>query len=312
MRIVRDYQYTEPAERGAIAAIGNFDGVHIGHQTVIARTKALAAEAGAPAAILTFEPHPRDFFAPEAPPFRLMNAASKAHRLEKLNLDILYELSFNTALSTLTAEAFAKQVLAEGLGLKGVVVGADFCFGRGRSGTVADLKRYGAQYGFAVHVIDLVQTENAEVSSTNIRTALAEGRPEEAAHMLGHLHRIEGKVIRGDQRGRELGYPTANMSIDGLHPPKFGVYAVRVDVLDGPHSGSYIGASSVGVRPMFGINTPNIETFLFDFKGDLYGSALSVALVQYLRPEAKFDSLQALIDQMDIDCKKARQILQGH
>jgi riboflavin kinase/FMN adenylyltransferase len=171
------------------------------------------------------------------------------------------------------------------------------------------LEELGAQHGFGVTIADLVAEASEEVSSTAIRTALTEGRPRDAAAMLGHWHRIEGPVIRGDQRGRDLGYPTANMSIQGLHQPKFGVYAVFVDVLTGPHKGTYQGAASIGLRPQFDGETPNLETFIFDFKGDLYGEDLSVALVDYLRPEAKFDNLQGLIDQMDADCQKARQIL---
>jgi riboflavin kinase/FMN adenylyltransferase len=149
----------------------------------------------------------------------------------------------------------------------------------------------------------------AEISSTSIRHALTEGRPRDAAAMLGHWHRIEGEVIHGEKRGRELGYPTANMALDGLHLPRFGVYAVLVDILTGPQQGSYHGAASLGVRPMFGENRPNLETFLFDFKGDLYGQHLSVALVDFLRPELKFDGLPALITQMDADCATARDIL---
>ena len=171
------------------------------------------------------------------------------------------------------------------------------------------LADFGAEMGFDVTVADLVQGVQGNVSSTNIRESLSDGRPGDAAKMLGHYHRIEGEVIRGDQRGRHLGYPTANMSILGLHPPKFGVYAVRVDVLSGPHQGSYIGASSIGVRPMFGENVPNCETFLFDFKGDLYGSHLSVAQVDFLRPEMKFDGIDALVTQMGADCARARAIL---
>ena len=197
----------------------------------------------------------------------------------------------------------------DGLGLTHVVVGADFCFGKGRKGTTDDLVALGQELGFGTTIAPLVTGGDVQVSSTNIRNALSEGRPRDAAAMLGHWHRIEGPVIGGEQRGRELGFPTANMSIDGLHPPKFGVYAVLVDVLDGPHAGSYRGASSVGVRPMFGENTANIETFLFDFSGDLYGAQLSVALVDYLRPELKFDGLEALISQMDADCARCREIL---
>jgi riboflavin kinase / FMN adenylyltransferase len=153
-----------------------------------------------------------------------------------------------------------------------------------------------------------VTDAGAEISSTQIRSALTEGRPRDAAAMLGHWHRIEGEVLHGEKRGRELGYPTANMAMEGLHLPRFGVYAVLVDVLTGPQAGSYQGAASLGVRPMFGVNTPNLETFLFDFKGDLYGQHLSVALVDYLRPELKFDGLPALITQMDADCAKARDL----
>jgi riboflavin kinase/FMN adenylyltransferase len=261
------------------------------------------------AGVMTFEPHPRQFFAPDAPPFRLMNAAARAHRLEKLGIDVLYELPFNAALAALPAEDFARVIVAERLGLSHVVVGADFCFGKGRTGTAATLRDLGARFGFGVTVAGMVDLGAGEVSSTAIRAALSEGRPRDAAAMLGHWHRIEGPVIRGDQRGRDLGYPTANMSIAGLHPPRFGVYAVRVDVLDGPFAGSHDGAASIGVRPMFGENQPNCETFLFDFKGDLYGATLSVALVDYLRPEMRFDSLDGLIAQMGADCARARAIL---
>ena len=307
MRIIRDYQFVEPQDRGASAAIGNFDGVHLGHRAVI--DMARQAAPGAPLGVLTFEPHPREYFAPDAAPFRLMSRSARATRLEKLGVERLYELNFNAALAGLTPEAFARRVIHDGLGLAHVVVGADFCFGKGRAGTAADLARFGAAMGFGVTIAPLLEKGEATVSSTAIRQALSDGRPRDAAAMLGHWHRIEGPVIGGEQRGRELGYPTANMSIAGLHPPAFGVYAVLVDVLTGPHKGSYHGAASLGVRPMFNGEVPNIETFLFDFSGDLYGATLSVALVEYLRPEATFDSLQALIDQMEADCARARQVL---
>ena len=309
MRIIRDLSFVDPDDRWAAAAIGNFDGVHVGHQSVIDLARAAGEKIGAPLGILTFEPHPREFFTPEAPPFRLMSAEARSNRLEKLGVARLYELTFNAAMSSLTPEDFAQDVIAEGLGLKHVVVGADFCFGRGRKGTTQDLEAFGAKMGFGVTIATLLQGSEGEVSSTAIRNALSDGRPRDAAQMLGHWHRIDGPVISGEQRGRELGYPTANMSIEGLHKPKFGVYAVLVDVLDGPHQGSYQGAASIGVRPMFQGEVPNIETFLFDFTGDLYTSELSVALVEYLRPEETFDDLAAFIAQMDADCAKARSIL---
>ncbi|MEX0348969.1 MAG: bifunctional riboflavin kinase/FAD synthetase [Paracoccaceae bacterium] len=307
MHIIRDHQFVTPEDRGASVAIGNFDGVHLGHQSVIAQTRAAAPDA--PLGVLTFEPHPREYFAPSSPPFRLMRPNSRAHRLEKLGVERLYELNFNAGLAGLSPEEFARNVLADGLGLRHVVVGSDFCFGKGRSGNADDMVRFGREMGFGVTIAQLMEHSDKVVSSTAIRNALSHGQPREAAAMLGHWHRIEGEVIGGEQRGRELGYPTANMSMDGLHLPKFGVYAVLVDVLDGPHAGSYHGAASVGVRPMFDGEQPNIETFLFDFSGDLYGATLSVGLVEYLRPEMTFDGLDALIAQMGGDCARARDIL---
>jgi riboflavin kinase / FMN adenylyltransferase len=311
MRIVRDWQFVEDQDRGASAAIGNFDGMHRGHQYVIDIARREAERLGAPLGVMTFEPHPRQYFAPKAPAFRLMNAEARAHRLEWLGIDKLYELSFNDTLSALSPEAFARRVIVEGLGLRHVVVGEDFHFGKDRAGTPATLRALGAEMGFGVTAAPLMRDTGEEISSTAIRHALSEGRPRDAARMLGHWHRIDGKVIRGDQRGRDLGYPTANMSISGLHPPKFGVYVVKVDVLTGPHAGSYGGAASMGVRPMFGENQPNLESYLFDFSGDLYDEHLSVALIDYLRPEEKFDSIAGLVAQMDADCARARGILAG-
>ena len=305
MRIIRDYQFTQAPDRGASVAIGNFDGVHRGHLSVID----LARRSDAPLGILTFEPHPREFFAPDAPPFRLMSPEARAARLEKLGVDVLYELNFNHALAGLSPEEFCGRVLRDGLGLRHVVVGADFCFGRKRAGTANDLVRFGREMGFDVTIAPLLQEGTAQVSSTAIRQALSDGRPELAAEMLGHWHRIAGPVVGGEQRGRTLGFPTANMDLTGLHLPAFGVYAVLVDVTDGPHKGSYRGAASLGVRPQFGGAVPNLETFLFDFSGDLYGAHLSVGLVSYLRPEATFASQEAFVAQMQADCTRAREIL---
>ena len=296
-------------DKGAAVAIGNFDGVHIGHQAVIDIARTEAAKTGAPLGILTFEPHPRQVFAPTAPPFRLMSAEGKANRLEKLGVDHLYQIEFNRDLSSLTPEEFARDVIKNGFVLSHIVVGDDFCFGKSRAGNAADLVRFGAEMGFGVTLSKLIETQGREVSSTNIRNALSDGNPRDAAAMLGHWHRIDGPVIHGEKRGRTLGFPTANMSIAGLHPPKFGVYAVKVDVLGGPHTGTYDGAASLGIRPMFGENQANLETFIFDFEGDLYDTHLSVALVDFLRPEMKFDGLETLKEQMDTDCDRAKAIL---
>jgi riboflavin kinase/FMN adenylyltransferase len=308
MRIIRDYHFVDSSDRGATAAIGNFDGVHQGHLSVI--DLARQALPDAPLGLVTFEPHPRQFFAPDAPAFRLMSAEARANRLEKIGVQRLYELNFTANLAALSPGAFARDVLHQGLGLRHVVVGADFCFGKARAGTAEDLAGFGQEMGFGVTIAPLMEKGAQTVSSTAIRKALSKGDPREAAEMLGHWHRIDGPVITGEQRGREMGYPTANMSIDGLHQPAMGVYAVLVDVLDGPHQGSYHGVASLGVRPMFGDqNRANLETFIFDFRGDLYGTPLSVALVEHLRGEAKFDSVEALIAQMDADSAEARRIL---
>ncbi len=309
MLIVRDIAFLAPEYRGAVAAIGNFDGVHLGHQAVIARTREIAAGLGAPPGVMTFEPHPREVFAPDAPPFRLMNAEARANRLQKLGIARLFEVPFTHALAAHTPEAFAREIIADQLGLAHVLVGEDFCFGKGRAGNAHDLGRFGAEMGFGVTIAPMVAHGPSRISSTAIREALTVGDPRRAAEMLGHWHRIEGPVIQGDQRGRELGYPTANMSISGLHPPRFGVYAVKVDVLAGPHAGSYDGAASIGVRPTFGTHTANCETYLFGFAGDLYDTHLSVALVEHLRDEERFDGAEALVAQMEADCARAREIL---
>ncbi len=304
MQIYQHWQGLGQQSRGASVAMGNFDGIHIGHQSVIN----LARNHG-PLGIVTFEPHPREYFAPTSPPFRLMNARARANRLAKLGVQHLFELPFDATLAALSPERFVHDVLQVGLGVAHVVVGADFCFGKARAGSSTDLQRLGDRLGITVTIADLIKSDEVEISSTAIRTALSDGRPRDAAAMLGHWHRIEGEVIHGEKRGRELGYPTANLSIAGLHLPKFGVYAVKVDVLTGPQTGSYLGAASLGVRPMFGVNTPNLETYLLDFAGDLYGQQLSIALIDYLRPEMKFDGLPALMDQMAADVGRCRDIL---
>ncbi len=306
MQIYRDWKMIPENAKGTSAALGNFDGVHLGHMHVINR-----AQIAGPLSIVTFEPHPRSYFAPDAPNFRLMNAQAKANRLEKNGVEQLFELPFNDDLAQMTAEEFARDVLADGLGLSHVVVGADFCFGKDRSGDVDLLKSLGERFGFEVSVVELITNpEGKPASSTAIRKALSEARPLDAKEMLGHWHRIEGSVGHGDKRGRELGFPTANLPIDGLHAPKFGIYAVLFDVLTGPHKGSYKGAASLGVKPTFGADKPCLETFIFDFSGDIYGEDVSVCLVEYLRPEQKFSSLDALIAQMEKDCVIVRDILQ--
>ncbi len=288
--------------------MGNFDGVHKGHRAVI---DAARAAGDAPLGVVTFEPHPRQYFVPDAPPFRLMNPEARANRLARLGVDHLYELPFDKVLAGLTPEGFARQVLAEGLGVSHVTVGADFCFGKDRKGTARTLQDLGRELGFGVTIVPLIGTGDEQYSSTAIRKALTDGRTHEAERMLGHWHRIEGEVVHGEKRGREFGWPTANLRMDDLHLPRLGVYAVLVDILTGPDKGPCQGVASLGVRPMFGRNEPNLEVHLFDFDGDLYGHHLSVALVDFLRDEASFDGVDALIEQIAQDARDARAILAG-
>ncbi|MEL6794122.1 MAG: bifunctional riboflavin kinase/FAD synthetase [Pseudomonadota bacterium] len=305
MRIIEGLDAVREDDRGASAAIGNFDGVHRGHQAVLD----LARRDDAPLGVVTFEPHPREVFAPDAPPFRLMRIGARADRLEELGVERLFVIPFAREFSSLTAEEFCADVIVGKLGLTHVVVGADFRFGAKRAGDVDYLKEAGARLGFDVTIADLIADPETEISSTAIRAALAEGRVEDATRILGHLHRIEGEVEHGEKRGREFGFPTINQSLDGLMTPRFGVYAVEVHVKDGPHAGDYRGVASLGVRPMFGENKPNLETYIFDFDGDLYGARVSVGLVKFQRPELKFDGVDALIAQMNEDKAEARRIL---
>ena len=306
MRIIEDGA-AGPEDRGATVALGNFDGVHRGHQRVIAA--AASDRPDAPLGVVTFDPHPRRFFQPDAAPFELMTPDCRARRLGKLGVERVFHLRFDAALASLTPTAFCEQVLVDALGITHVCVGADFCFGAKRAGNAKTLQAEGARLGFGVGIVPLLRNDTVEVSSTAIRRALTDGRPELAAAMLGHWHRIEGTVHHGDKRGRTLGYPTANLALDGIMVPRFGVYAVTMDVLDGPFAGTYDGVASLGVRPMFGENRPNLEVHLFDFAGDIYGATVSVALVAWQRPELKFDGLPALIAQMAEDSAEARRRL---
>lgn len=287
--------------------MGNFDGVHRGHRAVI---DAARSPDGPPLGIITFEPHPREYFRPDAPAFRLMNAEARANRLVRLGVEQLYELPFGPVMAGFTPEGFAREVLAEGLGVAHVTVGRDFCFGRDRAGNGSTLEALGRQLGFGVTILPMLSEGELRLSSTAIRTALTEGRPRDAERMLGHWHRIEGQVLHGERRGRTLGFPTANMDLSGLHLPRFGVYAVLCDILTGPRAGeTHAGAASIGVRPTFGVNAPNLETFLFDFNGDLYDQHLSVALIEFLRPETSFLCANQLVIQMEQDEAEARRIL---
>ena len=309
MRIVRNLPCESENCRGAVAAIGNFDGVHLGHQAILEIAARNAASRSAPLGVVTFEPHPRQFFDASASPFRLTSSAARARKLESLGVDLLFELEFNGRLSGLDPHRFSQSILADGLGISSAVVGEDFRYGKGRAGNATTLADDGDRCGFGVEVVPMAADTAGVYSSTAIRGALSDGRTEDAARMLGSWHRIEGTVVRGAQRGRELGFPTVNIALGDLHPPRYGVYAVRADVLTGELKGNYRGSASVGVRPTFGRNEPNLEAFLFDFSGDVYGELVSVELVSYQREELRFDCAGDLIRQMHEDCRMSMSIL---
>ena len=313
MRIFRHYQDISAAFRGAVVAIGNFDGVHLGHQALIAHTKRLAEERGAPLGIMAFEPHPQEFFHPQAESFRLTPFRTKARLLAEQGADVMFALAFDAEMATKSAQEFVLDVLVDGLGIGCVVVGNDFQFGKGRSGNVTVLSYMGEMEGFGVEIFAPVLSGNHEkISSTHIRDALKAGRPEDAAKLLGHWWSVEARVEHGDKRGRAIGFPTANMRIDDCLRPAYGVYAVRAMILeDDQPVGHFDGVANFGVRPMFEVPTPLLETYLFDFDGDLYGKHINVAFVSYLRPEAKLDGLEALKAQIAADSNAAKAALKA-
>ena len=291
--------------RTATVAIGNFDGVHRGHRSVIALAQDRAAAAGCPAAVLTLEPHPRSYFRPDEPLFRLSDERQKLRLLAATGLDGAVVLSFNAALAGLPAEQFVAEILVGRLAVSGVAIGFDFHFGQGRGGSPAFLTEAGRRYGFPVDVAPKLEDEGRPVSSGTIRGALAAGRVVEAAELLGYPWFVSGEVVHGEKRGRDLGFPTANIRLDPACGLKHGIYAVRVG-LDGQR---IEGVASFGRRPTFDNGAPLLEVFLFDFAGDLYGRTLDVAFIGWIRPEEKFDGIDALVAQMQADSERARDAL---
>jgi riboflavin kinase/FMN adenylyltransferase len=302
MQIFRHHDNLPEEVRGATVAIGNFDGVHRGHQALIARAKSL----GGPLGVLIFEPHPQEFFRPDAPRFRLTPFRAKARLLEKSGVDLLFALHFDAAFAALSADAFVETVLVQGLGVSRVIVGADFQFGRSRAGNVDMLRQRGRACGFDVVTFDLVgEGADAKISSTRIREALRAGQPDVAATMLGHAWTVEGRVERGDQRGRTIGFPTANVSLEGYLEPALGVYAVRVEL----GGRQYDGVANFGRRPTFDKKDVLLEVHIFGFEGDLYGQPIVVSFEAFLRPELKFSGLDALKAQIARDSQAAREKL---
>jgi riboflavin kinase / FMN adenylyltransferase len=311
MRVFRHISDVPEAFKSAVIAIGNFDGVHRGHQMLLMQAARLADERAAPFAVLVFEPCPQEFFRPGAEPFRLTPFRAKARALAELGADVLFALAFDAEMAHRSAQDFILDILVGGLEAGCVVVGADFRFGKGRAGDTAVLSYMGEMEGFGTAIVTPVLADGEEkVSSSAIRQALKTGKPEDAARLLGRPFAIEGRVEHGERRGTALGYPTANMHLGGYIRPAFGVYAVRATVFENDAPSLCLdGVANLGIRPMFESDEPLLETYLFDFAGDLYGKHLAVELIAYLRPEAKFDGLDALKAQMAKDAEAARAAL---
>jgi riboflavin kinase/FMN adenylyltransferase len=313
MRLFRHHTEVPVEARGAVVALGNFDGVHRGHQAVIGEAARIARDLGTTLAVLTFEPHPREFFAPGRPSFRLTPFRIRVRHLEAIGVDHLFVLHFDAELAQKSAEAFVVEVLGEGLEAAHVVVGYDFVFGAKRRGNAALLGDLGVSYGFGVTSVAPASTEAGEIfSSTKVREHLQGGRPLSAAMLLGRPWEIEGRVEHGDALGRELGYATANVALGEYLLPAQGIYAVKAGIDEGRGTIWRDGVASLGTRPTVGGTKLQFEAHLFDFAEDLYGRHLRVAVIDYLRPEKKFDGLPALTAQIAEDCRQARQALSGY
>jgi riboflavin kinase/FMN adenylyltransferase len=307
MKTIRGWRDLAAEDRGACLAFGAFDGVHLGHQRVIKAAADAARHQHAPLAAVAFEPHPWRWFHPEDPPFLLATPAQQARWFEALGVQKLYILPFDDHLAGLSAEGFAEEVLAHGLGIRHIVVGFDATFGRGRTGDTHLLKALGETLGFGVTVVPAVADHSGyKLSSTTARRALQLGDPKTAAAILGRPFAIEGVVVVGRKLGRGLGFPTANVALGDYVQPKLGIYATRTRLPDGR---VLPGVSSIGANPTTGLVEPRLEVFLFDFDEDLYGQTLETELVDFLRPELKFDSIDEMIVQMNADAAKARKIL---
>ena len=305
MRIIHGTDNVSASARGAALAIGNFDGVHRGHQALIAATRREAARLGVQAGAVVFEPHPREYFQPDKPHFRLTSLPLKLRLLEQFGLDVAVVLAFDAGLAGLTADEFIARVLVDALAARQVVVGYDFHFGKGRGGDPEGLRRAGDALGFGVTVISQVARAGEAFSSSGIRAELGQGDVKGAAQMLGWWWRVAGVVRSGAKRGTGLGYPTANIALAPGTALAHGIYAVRVHADGSLHT----GAAYLGTRPTFDDGAPVLEVFLLDFHGDLYGREIEVEFIDFIRPDRRFDGAASLQAQMDRDCDRAREVL---
>jgi len=305
MKILHGWKNLADADKGAAVALGNFDGVHLGHQRVIADAAEAARRLDAPIGVISFEPHARMHFQPDAPPFRLSNAHQLARIVEQLGAERLYLLPFGVEMASFSAHDFVSQVLVAGLGVRHVAVGFDVTFGRGRSGDPMSMREYGEEFGFSVSVASSVENNDGKISSSAAREALRQGHPETATAILGRPFAIEGVVQKGRQLGRTLGFPTANVELGDYVVPKLGVYATRTRLIDGREMP---GVANIGNNPTTGVVEARLEVWLFNFDEDIYGETIETDLIAFLRPEEKFDSIEIMVDQIRIDARHARDI----
>lgn len=306
LTIVHGWQDLAPALKGASVALGNFDGVHQGHRQVIAAAAKAARELKVPLGVIRFSPHPTRVLHPERAPYLLMTPGQQARAIEDLGVDILYDLPFDMDFHALTDEAFCRDVLKAGLGVVHVSAGFDIRFGLDRMGDAASLRRWGQQYGFGVSIVPAVSDAAGKVSSSAAREALRQGEVGQAARILGRPFAIEGVVVEGQHLGRKLGYPTANVFLGDYMRPRLGSYATRTRLPDGR---LVPGVANIGENPTTGLVDARLEVWLFDFDEDLYGQVIETELVAFIRPEAKFSSIEELVAQIGDDAERARAIL---
>ena len=319
MRIIRDFTFCASECKGAVVALGNFDGVHLGHQAILEKAIALAKAAGVPSAVMTFEPHPREFFAKNKKRLRISSLHSKVKIFSDMGIDTLFLVRFNQHFASLSPESFVADVLCRNFGVSHVVTGYNFAFGKNRRGDTAFLEQQALQRGFGFSACDAVHDNEIPISSSAIRGLLAAGDVKKASTLLGRPYCIEGRVRHGQKNGQKMGFPTANLSLQSLFTPRYGIYAVRFSILTSPSpisgepngGGNYIyeGAANLGIKPTFDDQEPLLEVHGFDMNQNLYGKRLCVELVNFIRDEWKFDGMDALKAQIAKDCEQAKQLL---
>lgn len=306
MRIVRSVRQMTPLARGCALTIGNFDGLHLGHRAIVSQLIARAAALDVPAAMMSFEPMPREFFDPSGAPARLSSLREKMLAARALGIDLFICARFNAVFAALSPEVFLEDLIGRRLSARYILVGEDFRFGKARAGGLATLEAFAASRDIEIAPLPEICLDGQRVSSTRVREALARGEIEQASRLLGHAYRINGRVVRGEQLGRTLGFPTANIRLDRKPAPRYGVYAVEVERADGSR---YSGAASFGVRPTVNGREALLEVYLLDFDGDLYGERIDVSFKRYIREEERFDSLTILTEQMHEDVRTVRRYL---